>query len=135
MRYIIFLLAMVITTRASSQTIPDTVKHAFAKKFQNVSKEKWTVEEKQYKVSFVKEKKQMAATFTKNGVLTETRTALIANDLPYNVTNYIEAKLDGAQIKNAALLTKGKKKIYEVEISNRKLFFTEDGQYLRGEKL
>ncbi len=114
---------------------PATVKEAFAKNFPGITVKKWDKEDGKYEANFTQNGKTMSATFDANGTLEETETDIKVAELPSAVTNYIKTKYNGANIKEAAIITNAKgEKMYEAEVKGKDLLFDMQGKFLKEEE-
>ena len=123
-----------ITLSCAAQTAPANVKTAFTKAFPNVAVKKWDKEDGKYEANFIKDGKTMSATFTTDGTLNETETSMKVSDLPSAIADYVKANYKGASIKEAALIVRGDKTMYEAEVKSKDLLFDRQGKFIKEEQ-
>ena len=122
---------LLLSISCVAQSIPTEVKTAFGKSFPGISVKKWEKEHGNYEANFSKDGKSMSATFTAAGVLEETETDIKVSELPADAESYIKTHYKGDTIKEAAIVEKGGKKMYEAEVKGKDILFDESGKFLK----
>lgn len=138
MKNLIFIAAITLFTISTSfaqKNIPNEVKTAFAKKYPNVSKVKWEKENSDFEAGFIIEKIENSVLLDAKGNILETEVAIEKATLSKEIIDYILKDYAGQKIKGAAKINSAKEGlIFEVEVKDKDLLFTETGKFIRESK-
>lgn len=102
--------------KISADNVPETVKNAFKQKFPTAQKVKWELDYENYEAEFKMDKKEMSATFSKDGEWIETETPIKVSALPQSVKDFLSTNFSGFVVKEAEKEETLKGIMYELEI-------------------
>ncbi len=115
---------MGFTQTITPDKVPQAVKEAFAKKFPAATDLKYSMEKKDYEISFKDKGVGMSANFNSAGEWLETETVMIESDLPKEVLTSVATNYVGFMISNISKL-EGPDKVlnYEMDLKKDKVGF------------
>lgn len=131
--------SLFMATQACSVNVPKDVKDAFAAKFPEVSKVKWSKEnDKALEAEFKFHGKSLSALFSLDGVWMETEEEIEVNMLPQAVRATLEAQFAKMTVKECEKVTKSDSSLtYELEIKTaegvKEVVFNPQGEILKVE--
>ncbi len=127
--------ALIFGLANAQKNIPDVVKKAFAKQYENVKKVKWDKENKDFEAHFKVGKTKHSVLFDASGKILETEESIGLEKLPAGVLFYVKKNYINKKIKGAAKIVNQKEGvIFEVELKATDLLFNEKGAFLRAVK-
>lgn len=114
--------------------VPQAVKDAFKKMYPNATVNEWEKEDGNYEAEFVSNKVETSVVFTPAGVHVMTEVEIPVSELPAGVTTYVNEKLGGKKIKEAAKMTTADGVVtYEAEVNGTDYIFDAAGNYISTE--
>jgi len=136
MKKILVLAAVMIASVATAQKlketdVPQAVKSTFQKQYPK-SKAKWAKEGNNYEAEFELNKTETSVVIDGSGNITETETEIAANQLPKEVTDFVNSNYKGQSIKEAAKITDAKGTVtFEAELKGKDLIFDSSGKFIK----
>lgn len=130
---LVALLATTISTaifaqKMASDKIPTAVKQAFEKAYPNAKETKWDKEgNNEYEASFKQNSDDISVVIDKKGEIVEVEKEVKFSELPIAV----QTALKGKKVKEAAIITKGGKTMYEAEVGGKDLMFDALGKTIK----
>jgi uncharacterized membrane protein YkoI len=129
---LVALLATTISTAVFAQKmvsdkVPVAVKQAFEKAYPSAKETKWDKEGKDYEASFEQGKEELSVVFDAKGQVLEVEKEIEFSALPAAV----QTALKGKKVKEAAMITKGGKTMYEAEVGGKDLMFDAQGKAIK----
>lgn len=129
---LVALLATTISTavfaqKMASDKVPVAVKQAFEKAYPSAKETKWDKEGKDYEASFEQGKDELSVVFDAKGQVLEVEKEIEFSALPAAV----QTALKGKKVKEAAMITKGGKTMYEAEVGGKDLMFDAQGKAIK----
>ena len=129
---LVALLATTISTvifaqKMASDKVPVAIKQAFEKSYPNAKSTKWDKEGKDYEASFEQGKEELSVVFDAKGQVLEVEKEVEFSALPAAV----QSALKGKKVKEAAIITKGGKTMYEAEVGGKDLMFDAQGKAIK----
>lgn len=129
---LVAVIATIISTSAfaqkmSADKIPAAVKQAFEKAYPSAKSAKWDMEGKDFEASFEQGKEELSVVFDAKGQVLEVEKEVELSALPAAV----QVALKGKKVKEAAIITKGGKTIYEAEVGGKDLLFDAQGKAIK----
>ncbi|MFT6202878.1 MAG: hypothetical protein ACJAZY_001433 [Spirosomataceae bacterium] len=109
--------------KIKESNVPEPVKVALKKAFPDAKKVGWEKEGKGIEASFDNGKDEMLVVFDTTGNIIETEKEIEFSDLPAKV----QGALKGKKVKEAAIIMRGNKTMYEAEVGGKDLLFDEEG--------
>jgi hypothetical protein len=129
------IIILVFCSVNAQKRIPDVVKKAFSKQYENVKKVKWQREVKDYEASFKVGKREHLVLFDASGKVLGTKENIGLEKLPVGVLFYVKKNYVNKKIKGATKIVNQKDGvIFEVELRETKLLFDEKGTFKRAVK-
>ncbi|MES2516881.1 MAG: hypothetical protein V4585_02165 [Bacteroidota bacterium] len=113
--------------KMTADKVPSAVKESFAKQYPTVKTAKWGKEDADYEASFKMDGKDMSVVLDGKGVEKEVETDIKFSELPMPV----QTALKGKKVKEAAIIKKGGKTLYEAEVGGKDLLFDADGKMMK----
>jgi hypothetical protein len=111
--------------------VPVPVTKAFTKTHPKVDTVQWSKSGDFYKAAYSVKMKNMTATYTALGKLTETEAGITVGSLPTPVLKYINENYPSDVVKSSSLVTSAKGKVtYVVKIKGMDLSFDSNGKIL-----
>lgn len=123
----IALSTVVFAQKLSADKVPAVIKQAFAKAYPAAKAVKWDKEGKDYEASFEQGKDELSVVFDEKGQVLETEKEIKVSELPAAV----QQALKGKKVKEAAIIIKGGKTVYEAEVGGKDLMFDSDGKPIK----
>lgn len=117
----------VFAQKIASEKVPVAVKQAFEKAYPTAQKAHWDKEGKDFEASFEQGKEELSVVFDAKGQVLEVEKTVEFSALPAAV----QTALKGKKVKEAAMITKGGKTIYEAEVGMKDLMFDADGKAIK----
>lgn len=120
-----------------ASNIPEAAIKAFASKFSEAKKAKWSLEKSgEYEVEFILAGAECSAVYDGKGNLVESETELEEKDLPASIRDYIAKDYSGFMLGEISKTVNGKGvQTFEVEVSKNKqsleLVFDANGKFLK----
>jgi hypothetical protein len=119
----------------SNDEVPAAVKTAFAQQFPGTNA-KWKKTGDQYEARFKQNRQKMSAVFGADGTMSETERKLKVWELPLPVRDYVEQHYKGADIKEAARITRADGRTnYEAGLEDKEILFDAGCNFLKEEKI
>ncbi len=119
-----------------SADVPQAARSAFEKTYPDAQSVEWEKEDGGYEVSFKKNGEEMTANFDGAGKMTETEEDMPLSKLPAAAKDYLDKNYGGQKIKETSILHMADGSInYEAEVDGMDVIFTEDGNFIRTQKL
>lgn len=119
----------------SNEEVPAAVKTAFAQKFPGMTA-RWVKTGDQYEALFKQKRQKMSAVFAADGTIKETEREIKVRELPLPVRDYVEQHYKGADIKEAARITRADGQInYEAGLEDKEVVFDAGCNFLKEEKI
>lgn len=113
--------------KIKADKVPTPVKEALTKAYPNAKEIEWDKEGKGFEASFEDGKDEISVVFDANGAVLETETEIEVSALPAKVLE----GLKGKKVKEAAIIMKDGKTMYEAEVGKKDLFFDQDGNQIK----
>lgn len=142
MKKIIAVLAIGLSfTAANAQQVKETqvppvVKSSFAKMLPGIKQVKWDKENKQFEASYTLGQHKGSVLFDNTGKWTEKETAIGVKELPQKALAYMKENFKGHTLMGAAKIIKANGEVqYEAEISGKDVFFTQQGIFIKADKV
>ena len=111
--------------------VPKKVVASFTKKHPGMAA-KWEKEDGQYEVGYKENGNEMTEMYSADGTMMESEIAIKATELPAAVLAYVKAHYKGADIKEAAKITKANGEInYEAEVKKMDVVFDASGKFIK----
>lgn len=121
-------------TACAQTNVPAAVKASFAKEFKGATA-KWDKEGDKYEANFRQMGHEMSALYLSNGTMTESEMEIKVNELPKEVSAYLNANKKGEKISEASKITKPNGDVnYEAEVGGEDLIFDSKGKFLKVSK-
>lgn len=116
---------VIIGQKISSEKIPLEVKQSFEKSYPNAKNTKWDEEgDNAYEASFKLNADELSVVIDKKGQISE-----IEKEIPFSMLPLaVQTALKGKKVKEAAIITKGNKTMYEAEVNGKDLIFDGNGK-------
>ena len=133
---IAFLLVCVslLSTKAQkleASKVPAPVKETFAKKYPGITPA-WENENGKYEAGFKSKGQSMSALFAADGTMIESEVDIKVSELPASVLQYVKEHYKGAEIKEAAKITKVDGTVnFEAEVNKMDVLFDANGKFLK----
>jgi uncharacterized protein YxeA len=129
---LVAVIATIISTSAfaqkmSADKIPAVVKQAFEKAYSGAKSVKWDKEGNDFEASFEQGKDEMAVVYDAKGNVIEIEKEVEFSALP----TAVQTALKGKKVKEAAIITKGGKTMYEAEVGGKDLMFDAQGKAIK----
>lgn len=122
--------------KTKEQNVPQKVKNALLQKFPNAKEVKWDKEGNNFEASFDLNDVDNSVLFNQEGKIVETEIEIKVNQLPKNALQYLNNNYKNQKVKEAAkIVTENGKTIYEAEIKGKDLFFDENGNVIKRDKV
>jgi len=122
--------------KTKEQNIPQIVKNALLQKFPKAKEIKWDKEGKNFEASFDLNNVDNSVLFNQEGKIVETEIEIKVNQLPKNALQYLNDHYKNQKVKEAAkIITEKGNLIYEAEIKGKDLFFDENGNFIKRDKV
>jgi uncharacterized protein YxeA len=118
---------VVFAQKMVSDKVPVAVKQAFEKAYPNAKETKWDKEGYDYEASFEQGKEELSVVFDAKGQVLEVEKEVEFSALPAAV----QSALKGKKVKEAAIITKGGKTMYEAEVGGKDLLFDAQGKEIK----
>lgn len=120
----LFTLSCSNAQKPTKETIPASVKEAFAKKYPAAKVMEWEVEENGFEAEFKMKKVEMSANFDKDGAFMEEETEIKTSELPDSVKEYCTKTYPDHKLTEAAkIIDANGKLMYEAEMKKGKVHF------------
>ncbi len=120
----LFTLSCSNAQKPAKETIPASIKEAFAKKYPAAKVMEWEVEENGFEAEFKMNKVEMSANFNKDGVFMEEETEIKTTELPASVKEYCKKTYPDHKLTEAAkIIDANGKPMYEAELKKGKVHF------------
>ncbi len=113
--------------KIKADKVPAPVKAALTKAYPNAKEIGWDKEGKDFEASFENGKDELSVVFDAKGAILETEKEIKVSELPAKV----QAALKGQKVKEAAIIMKGGKTMYEAEVGKKDLLFDQDGTLIK----
>lgn len=111
--------------------VPTAVKESFAKKYPG-AKPKWGKEDDKFEAGFKQGSHSMSAVYEANGTMTESEVDIKVAELPVTILAYVKEHYKGANIKEAAKITKRDGTLnYEAEVNKMDVIFDTNGKFIK----
>ncbi|PLK44938.1 PepSY-like domain-containing protein [Emticicia sp. TH156] len=123
----IALSTVVFAQRLAADKVPAAIKQAFAKAYPTAKAVKWDKEGKDYEASFEQGEDELSVVFDEKGQVLETEKEIKFSELPAAV----QQALKGKKVKEAAIIMKGGKTMYEAEVGGKDLMFDSEGKPIK----
>lgn len=122
--------------KTKEQNVPQKVKNTLLQKFPNAKEVKWDKEGNNFEASFDLNDVDNSVLFNQEGKIVETEIEIKVNQLPKNALQYLNNNYKNQKIKEAAkIVTENGNTIYEAEIKGKDLFFDENGNVIKRDKV
>lgn len=110
--------------KSSKETVPQSVKDAFAKKYPSAKVLDWEKEVNGFEAEFKLNKVEMSANFSHDGTFQEEEKEIQTAALPTVITEYCSKSFPGYKLSEAAKIIDATGKLtYEAELSKGKMHF------------
>lgn len=125
----------------SADEVPVNVKEAFATKYKDIAVATWDKSGTgQFVVKFIRNKKQVTATFDANGKFVESRMAVVQNDMPKTVQSRIETTFKGYQFVSAEMVESAQgnisyRTVLETDSATAMVTFDENGNIMSNTRI
>lgn len=121
---------------AKKTAIPSNILQAFNKNFKGAKEVKWDKEDNNYEASFDYNGSDNSVLFNQEGKIVETEIEIKVSQLPKNALQYLNDNYKNQKVKEAAkIVTEKDNLIYEAEIKGKDLFFDENGNFIKSNKV
>ena len=128
----LLLTSFAFAQKLSADKVPANVKAKFATLYPSVTDAKWEMEKADYEAGFKNGSKNTSVVIDAQGNLKETETAIQANELPKNASDYLAKNHPGAKIQETAKIVSAKGVVtYEAEINKKDILFDEKGNFIK----
>jgi hypothetical protein len=115
---------------------PALVKASFAKMIPGATQTNWDKENGQYEASYTNGQHKGSVLFSADGNWTEREVVIPINQLPKSALQYMQQHYKAQPLKGAAKITKSNGEVqYEAEISGKDVFFTQQGVFIKADKV
>ncbi|MBK8601356.1 MAG: PepSY-like domain-containing protein [Flavobacterium sp.] len=122
--------------KMKKQNVPQVAKNALLQKFPKAKEIKWDTEGKNFEASFDLNKVNNSVLFNQEGKIVETEIEIKVSQLPKNALQYLNDNHKNQKVKEAAkIVTEKGNVIYEAEIKGKDLFFDENGNFVKRDKV
>jgi hypothetical protein len=122
--------------KTKDQNVPQVVKNALLQKFPKAKEIQWDKEGKNFEASFDLNNIDNSVLFSQDGKIVETEIEIKVTQLPKNALQYLNDNYKNQKVKEAAkIVTEKGNVIYEAEIKSEDLFFDENGNFIKRDKL
>ena len=122
--------------KTKEQNVPLVVKKALLQKFPKAKEIKWDKEGKNFEASFDLNNVDNSVLFSQDGKIVETEIEIKVSQLPKNALQYLNDNYKNQKVKEAAkIVTEKGNVIYEAEIKGKDLFFDENGNFIKRDKV
>jgi hypothetical protein len=116
--------------------VPAIVKASFTKMIPGAKQTKWDKENGQYEASYVNGQHKGSVLFAADGRWAEREVVVPVNQLPKQAIQYMQQHYKTQPLKGAARITMANGDVqYEAEISGKDVFFTQQGVFIKAEKV
>ncbi|MEO8711819.1 MAG: PepSY-like domain-containing protein [Parafilimonas sp.] len=121
--------------KCKAKDVPSSVMDAFHKDYPNEKKCYWGKDSINYEVAFFNGKAPISVTYDAAGKKLSTEAQMPVEDLPKNITEYVQKNYPGEIFQNVVQITDGEGIIsYEVQVKDMALEFDAKGNYLESLK-
>jgi flagellar basal body-associated protein FliL len=125
----IFIFSLIVSGTFAQLTVPAVVLNAFSSQYPGVSVEKWEEEDETWEAGFTVNNLKNSVVYNEKGELLETEIQVKVTELPSKAIAYLNRKLPGQTITEAAKITIANgTQIYEAEINHKDYFFDASGK-------
>jgi hypothetical protein len=122
--------------KTNEQNVPQVVKNALLQKSPNAKEIKWDKEGKNFEASFNLNNADNSVLFNQEGKIVETEIEIPVNQLPKKALQYLNDNYKNQKVKEAAkIVTEKGYIIYEAEIKGKDLFFDQNGNFIKRDKV
>ncbi len=122
--------------KTKEQNVPQIVKNTLLQKFPKAKEIKWDKEGKNFEASFDLNNVDNSVLFSQEGKIVETETEIMVSQLPKNALQYLKDNYKNQKVKEAAkIVTEKGTLLYEAEIKGKDLFFDENGNFIKRDKV
>jgi hypothetical protein len=122
--------------KTKEQNVPQIVKNTLLQKFPKAKEIKWDKEGKNFEASFDLNNVDNSVLFSQEGKIVETETEIKVSQLPKNALQYLKDNYKNQKVKEVAkIVTEKGSLIYEAEIKGNDLFFDENGNFIKRDKV
>jgi hypothetical protein len=122
--------------KTKEQNVPQIVKNTLLQKFPKAKEIKWDKEGKNFEASFDLNNVDNSVLFSQEGKIVETETEIKVSQLPKNALQYLKDNYKNQKVKEVAkIVTEKGTLLYEAEIKGKDLFFDENGNFIKRDKV
>jgi hypothetical protein len=122
--------------KTKEQNVPQVIKNTLLQKFPKATEIKWDKEGKNFEASFDLNNVDNSVVFNQDGKIVETEIEIKVSQLPKNAIQYLNDHYKNQKVKEVAkIVTEKGSLIYEAEIKGKDLFFDENGNFIKRDKV
>ncbi len=132
---LLFSIASIVQAqKVNDADVPQAVKTTFKSKCPQAASAKWEKEDGNYEAHYSMGKMEMTCVINPAGVYVQSETAINASELPKPAADYLQKKMPGQKVTEAAKITDAAGKVtYEAEVKNTDYTFYGKCNFLKQE--